>query len=175
MMLRVLLLSVLGLFSLPVFAATYTFSSGGFFNPHSPPPCSGGAWQARFGNVFTCTGRVILASGDDLRVSTVLGEGLGNIRVIASNGFALNNNVVGTAAKNISLESSVGSIDAIGTNTIQGAVVSASGTVNLSGTSVFSVTSGSGVISLNAGQVNGNVTGQGAITTNGTQVNGSLS
>lgn len=175
MMLRVLLLSVLGLFSLPVFAATYTFSSGGFFNPHSPPPCSGGSWQARSGNVFTCTGRVILASGDDLRVSTSIFEGLGSIRVIALNGFALNNNVIGTAAKNITLETSFGSIDAIGTNSIQGAVVSASGAVNLSGTSVFAVNSGSGAISLNTSQVSGNVVGQGAITTNGTQVSGSLS
>lgn len=171
---RLLLFCLLFLASLPVWAVTYTFSSGGFLNPHSPPPCQGGVWQARSGDTFTCTGRIVLAAGDELRVSTYWLEGLGNIRVVALNGFSLINNSIGTAAKNITLESSYGSIDAIGSNSIQGSVLSASGGISLSGTTVSAAVSGTGAVILANSQIGGSVSGQDGVTSTNSQIQGSL-
>lgn len=170
---RLLMLLSLSLMSLPAWAATYTFSSGStFLNPFDPPPCSG-SWS-RSGSLFTCNGRVTLASGDVLRVSTSIFEGLGDIRVVASGGFALSSNAtIGTAAKNISLESNWGTIDASGGTTVRGSITTASGAVSMTGSNNMlygSVTGSNGNVSITGGTISGSVSTDGSVSL----VNGSV-
>ncbi len=106
-----------------VSAATYGFGNGWFVSSNYPP-CSG-SWS-QSGSTYTCTGRVSLASGDILRVNTGWGTSPSDITVYALAGFSLNNNSIGNSDYRISLRSDYGSVDAIGSNTIQGSVLSAS-------------------------------------------------
>jgi MSHA biogenesis protein MshQ len=154
-------------------AATYSFGSGGFFTPSTPPPCLDGSWS-RSGNTFTCTGSVALASGDSLVVSTAIFESLGNINVIANAGISLNNNTVGTSSKTISLSTTYGSFTSIGTNSITGSVQTASGAISLVGSTVAGAVVGGGTVSLTGGGVAGNVSSTGAVTTSGAVISGTL-
>ena len=192
-MIKRVLLLCLSVLSLPAWAATYTFSSDNIFNPISPPPCTGNWSQS--GSTFTCSGRVVLAAGDVLRVSTVFWEGLGDIRVVANGGFALSSGVtVGTSAKNISLESTYGTIDGSGNNTIRGSITTGSGAViisgnnnqifgsvsgnsaalNVSGGTISGSVSTNGSVSLSTGRVAGDVSGGNGVTMNGMTVSGDV-
>lgn len=139
-------------------AATYTFGQG-FFSTHSPPPCQGGTWSnPNSGSTYICSGRVVLAAGDVVIVSTAWFEPLDNIVIRAAGGFTLAGNSIGTSGKNISLETDYSTITATGTNNING-----------------SVKGGSGNVSLTAGTITGSLeTASGSITLNGTTVNGTL-
>ena len=139
-------------------AATYTFGQG-FFSTHSPPPCQGGTWSnPNSGSTYICSGRVVLAAGDVVIVSTAWFEPLDNIVIRAAGGFTLAGNSIGTSGKNISLETDYSTITATGTNNING-----------------SVKGGSGNVSFTAGTITGSLeTASGSITLNGTTVNGTL-
>ena len=154
-------------------AVTYSFGSGGFFTPNNPPPCSGGSWS-RSGSVFTCTGRVVLADGDEVYVSTAAFEGLGNITVVANNGFEIINNIMGTSAKTITLQSGYGSINTSGTNTINGSVNSASGAINMSNTTVTGSITTQSVLTMNGGSVGGNITANNGVNLTQTNVTGTI-
>ncbi|WP_313054177.1 DUF6701 domain-containing protein [Pseudomonas lopnurensis] len=174
-----LLLFVLLLANGAAQAATYSFGSGGLLTPSNPPPCRGDGGQAlswsRSGSTFTCTGRVTLASGDVLQVATGLFEGLGHITVVANNGFSLNNNTVGTSSKNITLRSDWGTINAVGSNSIFGSVLSGWGEIELTGTTVRGSVAASGPVTLNGGSVTSHVSGTNGVTTNGTTITGNVS
>lgn len=163
------LLVLLALTSVPALAVDYTFSTLG-----TSAPCTG-SWS-RSGSVFTCSGRVTLAAGDTLSVSSIF---LGDITLIASGGFALSNNVtVGTSAKNISLESTFGSIDGSGNNVIRGSITSGSGAVNLSGSNnqIFgSVTTNTGAVSINGATISGSVSSNGSVSLSSASVAGNVS
>ncbi|MBD9483649.1 MSHA biogenesis protein MshQ [Pseudomonas sp. PDM14] len=147
-------------------AVAYTFSSGGFLNPvaNNPPPCQGqGAAWSRNGSVFTCTGRVVLAAGDTVVVSTWFFESLGDVTIVANGGFTLAGNSIGTSGKNISLETDYNTITATGTNNINGSVKGGSSSISLTtGTITGSLESASGAITLNGTTVNGTLTSSGA-------------
>lgn len=165
------------LLSAQALAVTYTFNVGTIngANPEvsgSPSICSG-TW-ARSGNsgayVFTCSGNIAAASGDVLTISAN-----SSITVVAGNStISLNNNTVGTAARNITLRTSSGSLTSTGTNTIYGSVVSASGPISLSATTLSGSVTGTGTASLSGGSVGGSVNVSGDITTNGTLISGTL-
>ena len=154
-------------------AATYTFSSGGLFNPSSPPPCTGGSWS-RSGSTFTCTGSVTLAAGDVLQVSTSIFEGLDDIVVIAQAGWSLNSNTIGTSSKNITLRSTYGALTSTGSSTQLGSVISDSGNLTLSGMSITGSVSTGGSLSLSSSSVSGNVSANGGVTSSNATVGGTL-
>jgi MSHA biogenesis protein MshQ len=165
------------LLSAQALAVTYTFNVGTIngANPAvsgSPSICSG-AWS-RSGNsgayVFTCSGNIAAASGDVLTISAN-----SSITVVAGNStISLNNNTVGTTNRNITLQTSSGSLTSTGTNTIYGSVVSASGPISLSATTLSGSVTGTGTASLSGGSVGGNVNVSGDITTNSTIISGTL-
>ena len=177
MMRRVLCCLLLLLVPALAQAATYTFRSNNptpQASPGSAPSICSGTWSLS-GSIFTCGGNISLAAGDILVVRTTGGETLTNITVVAAATLTLVDNTVGTAAKNISLQTSFGILTATGSNTISGSVVSASGAINLTGTVVSgAITGSSSTINLTGGSVAGNVTSNGAITTSGTAVTGAL-
>ncbi|MCQ4297062.1 MSHA biogenesis protein MshQ [Pseudomonas stutzeri] len=111
-------------------------------------------------------------------MSTVFWEGLGDIRVVANGGFALSSGVtIGTSAKNISLESTFGTIDGSGNNTIRGSITTGSGAVNLVGSNnqVFgSVTGNSGSLSINGGTISGSVSSNASVSLTNGSVSGSV-
>lgn len=141
-------------------AATYNLSNNSY------PPCST-SWSVS-GTTYSCTGngRVTLASGDILIANT-------NITISADNGFSLNNNTVGSAANKINLQSSYGTVNAIGTNTVNGNIAASGGQVNLNGTTVVGTLFTGGHIVLVGGSVSGQVTSSSnTITTTGTNLQG---
>ncbi|QKE65517.1 hypothetical protein HNE05_19865 [Aquipseudomonas campi] len=153
------------------FAATYTFRSNNATPSGGGGSICSGSWSSS-GSVFTCSGTLTLDAGDVLRVRTTGGETLTHITVVANNNISLNSNTIGTVDKNISLQTSSGSITATGTNSIEGSVTTASGPINLAGTSVSGSVTGSGTATLSGGSVAGNVSIAGNLTTNGTAIAG---
>ncbi|ACE86143.1 DUF6701 domain-containing protein [Cellvibrio japonicus] len=141
-------------------AATYNLTSGQY------PPCDT-SWSVS-GTTYTCTGhgRVTLANGDVLTANT-------NITISANNGFSLTGSTIGTAAANINLVSSYGTVVSAGTNTINGSITAASGEVTLVNTAVTGAITTGGNINLTGGSVGGLVTSNNnTITTNGTTLAG---
>ena len=154
-------------------AETYIFRSNNDTPSGNPSICSGD-WD-RSGSVFTCSGSISLAAGDVLRVRTTGGEWLTDITVVAAANLRLISNTVGTSAKNISLQTSYGTLTATGSNSIFGSVVSSSGAIDLAGATITgSVTGGSSAVRLSGGSVAGSVLTGGNITTDGTTISGSL-
>ncbi len=159
-------------------AATYTFRSGGGYSapvatPEGSPNACSGSWS-RSGSTFTCNGNITLAAGDVLAVRTG-NESLTNITVVASDSITLSGNTIGTAAKNISLQTSYGTLSASGTNTINGSLTSSSGLINLANATVSGSVISNGSIKLTGGSVQGNVSGRNGVTTSGTEITGSVS
>ena len=147
------LLLMLMLLSGAVQAANYNFNLLG-----TSAPCTG-TWDQN-GSTFTCSGRVNLASGDSLSVNSVF---LGDIVVVATGGFTLVNNTIGSSSRNISLETGFSTISATGTNNIFGSVTGGSASVSLAtGTITGSLRTSSGAITLNGTTVNGSLTSSGA-------------
>jgi MSHA biogenesis protein MshQ len=155
------------------FAATYTFRSNNATPSGGGASICSGSWSLS-GSVFTCSGTLTLDAGDVLRVRTSASESLTDITIVASNSINLSGNTIGTAAKNISLQTSFGDITATGSNSIEGAVTTASGSINLAGTAVSGSVTGSGTATLTGGSVGGNVSIAGNITTNGTSITGNV-
>jgi len=158
-------------------AATYTFRSGGGYSapvatPEGSPNACSGSWS-RSGSTFTCNGNITLAAGDVLAVRTG-NESLANITVVASDSITLSGNAIGTAAKNISLQTSYGTLSASGTNTINGSLTSSSGLINLANTTVSGSVISNGIIKLTGGSVQGNVSGRNGVTTSGTEITGTV-
>lgn len=152
-------------------AATYTFGQG-WFSAHNPPPCQGGSWS-NSGSTYTCSGRVVLGAGDVVIVSTAFLEPLDSITIVATGGFTLAGNTIGTAAKNISLRTDYSTITATGTNTINGSVTSGSGAISLTGTTLNgSLQSNSGSITLNGTSVSGTLTSSGQNNLTNSSING---
>ncbi|WP_430461587.1 DUF6701 domain-containing protein [Thalassolituus sp. LLYu03] len=149
-----------------VWAANYVFSGWG----SNYPPCTG-SWVTS-GSTFTCTGAITLAAGDTMTVSEAWYEFLGDITLQANAGFTLNNNVIGSANKSISLVTTYGDISATGSNTIYGDITSSSGNVTLSNTTVDGSISTGGQASLTNSTVNGNVIARNGITATNTSIGG---
>ncbi|MGV8859688.1 MAG: DUF6701 domain-containing protein [Pseudomonas sp.] len=147
-------------------ATTYTFSLLG-----TDAPCSG-TWSSS-GNTFTCSGEMILAAGDVLAVGVVI---IGNITVVANQGFSLDTNSIGTSSNTVALVSGPGAITVTGTHsTFSASISSTDGAISLSNAVVAgSVQTTSGAVTLVGGSVAGDVLGGGAITATGTSVNGNL-
>lgn len=155
-----LLVSAFFLFASAASAQTYNLSTGQY------PPCST-SWSIA-GTTYTCTGngRVTLPSGAVVIANT-------GSTIVAANGFSLTNNTVGSAANTINLQSAYGTIDATGTNTVNGNISASSGQINLSGTAVSGTITTGGHIVLSGGSVGGLVTSSSnTITTNGTNLQG---
>ncbi len=171
---RILLWMVtLSLISAHAMAATYSLGSGGLFTPNNPPPCSGGSWS-RSGSVFTCSGRVVLADGDEVYVSTAFFEGLDDITVVANNGFELNNNIIGTNAKQITLQSGYGSINASGSSVLTGSIISASGPITLNNMSVTGSITTQSTLTMTGGDVGGNISANNGVNLNAVTVSGTI-
>lgn len=132
------------------------------------PPCVGGSWT-RNGNIYTCSGRVVLADDDRIRANS-------DISLIALNGFLLNgNNSIGTSDNTIALISNYGDITVLGSgNTFSSSVTSSSGAINLAGSTVAGdVQSTSGAIAISASSsIAGNVTGGGSGSFSNSSVGG---
>ena len=154
------------------FAATYTFRDNNATPSGGGNSICSGNWSSS-GSVFTCNGTLTLDAGDVLRVRTSASESLTDITVVATS-INLSGNTIGTAAKNISLQTSFGDITATGSNSIEGSVTTSSGAINLAGTSVSGSVTGSGTATLSGGSVGGNVSIAGNITTNGTVITGNV-
>lgn len=151
---------VLACLAAQVMATNYNLSTGVY------PPCST-SWSVS-GSTYSCNGngRVTLASGDTITSNSAA-------TISAHNGFSLAGNVVGSSSNNINLVSTYGSVDATGTNTINGSVTSNSGSVTLNNTTVTGSITTSGSINLTGGGVSGKVTSSSnTITTNGTNLLG---
>lgn len=161
-------LFVLILLSLPAYATDYVFSYWG----SNYPPCSGGSWSES-GSVFTCSGRVVLSSGDTVQVSTGFWE-YGDITIVADNGFSLSNNTIGTTSKTITLQSNYGSIDSTGSNSVTGDIVSSSGNINLTNTTVTGNISTAGTVTMSGGSVSGNISASNGVTLTNTIVSGTI-
>ena len=159
--------------SLPVWAATYSFGSGGIFTPNNPPPCDGGSWS-RSGSTFTCTGKITLAAGDEVYVSTSWFESLDDIVVYANNGFELNNNIIGDSSKTITLQSGYGNIVSSGTNTITGDVITSSGAINLTATTVNGSITTNSIVTTNGGSVSGDISAGNGVSLTDTDVAGTI-
>lgn len=149
--------------SMRVGAATYNMSTlpiSGY------PPCVGGTWSGS-SPTYTCNnGRVTLANGDTI-VANV------NSTIVATNGFTLAGNTIGSAAVNVNLTSTFATGAASGTNTIYGNVSIGTGSL----TSVNLTVSGTLTVNQNIDLTGGAVTGQlksntGFIKTTGTNLNG---
>ncbi|MEA9994219.1 MULTISPECIES: DUF6701 domain-containing protein [unclassified Pseudomonas] len=147
-------------------ATAYSFSLLG-----TNAPCTG-LWSST-GNTFTCTGKVILATGDSLVVGTLI---VGNITVVANQGFSLDTNTIGTSGSTIDLVSTAGAIDVAGTkSTFSGSINSTAGTITLSGANVAgSVQTTNGTMTLAGSNIGGSVQAGGAITATTTKVNGNV-
>jgi MSHA biogenesis protein MshQ len=154
------------------FADTFTFRDNNALPSGGGKSICSGSWS-RSGSVFTCSGTLTLDAGDILEVRTGGGESLTDITIVA-NSISLSSNTIGTAAKNISLQTSFGNITATGTNSIAGSVTTASGAINLSGTSVSGSVTGSGTATLSGGSIAGNLSIAGNITSNGTTIGGNV-
>ena len=154
------------------FADTFTFRDNNALPSGGGKSICSGSWS-RSGSVFICSGTLTLDAGDILEVRTGGGESLTDITIVA-NSISLSSNTIGTAAKNISLQTSFGNITATGTNSIAGSVTTASGAINLSGTSVSGSVTGSGTATLSGGSIAGNLSIAGNITTNGTVITGNV-
>lgn len=149
------------------FASTaYSFSLLG-----TDAPCTG-IWSSS-GNTFTCSGEVDLTAGDSLVVGTVI---VGNITVIATQGFSLDTNTIGTRGNTIALVSTTGVITVAGTgNTLSASISSTDGAINLSNATVAgAVKTTNGTMTLIGGSIAGDAQAGGAITADGTQVLGNL-
>ena len=150
------------LISANALAATYSFGEG-WFSVYNPPPCQGGSWSYVGGSTYVCTGRMVLAAGDTVIVSTAFFEPLGDITLVANGGFTLAGNTLGTNGKNISLRTDYSTITATGTNNIYGSVSAGSASVSFAtGTITGSLSSSSGSITLNGTTVSGSLTSSGA-------------
>ena len=154
------------------FADTFTFRDNNALPSGGGKSICSGSWS-RSGSVFTCSGTLTLDAGDILEVRTGGGESLTDITIVA-NSISLSSNTIGTAAKNISLQTSFGNITATGTNSIAGSVTTSSGAINLSGTSVSGSVTGSGTATLSGGSIAGNLSIAGNITSNGTTIGGNV-
>lgn len=154
------------------FAATYTFRDNNATPSGGGSSICSGNWSSS-GSVFTCNGTLTLDAGDVLRVRTSASESLTDITIVATS-ISLSSNTIGTAAKNISLQTSFGNITATGTNSIAGSVTTASGVINLAGTAVSGSVSGNNTATLSGGSVGGNLTIAGNISTNGTAIAGNV-
>lgn len=143
-------------------AATYSFGEG-WFSVYNPPPCQGGSWSYNGASTYTCSGRMVLAAGDTVIVSTAIFEPLGNITLVANGGFTLAGNTIGTSGKNISLRTDFSTLTGTGTNNIYGSVRGGSDSVALAGGTITgALESSSGSITLNGTTVNGTLTSNGA-------------
>lgn len=149
---------------LPQFALAATYSFGeGWFSIYNPPPCQGGSWTYNGGSTYTCTGRMVLAAGDTVIVSTGFLEPLGDITLVANGGFTLAGNTIGTNGKNISLRTDYSTLTGTGTNNIYGSVRGGSASVSLAaGIITGALESSSGSITLTGTTVNGTLTSSGA-------------
>ncbi len=158
-------------------AATYTFrhnSNEPNSTPGNAPGICSGSWS-RSGSTFTCNGNISLASGDVLDVGQGGGgSALTDITVVATGNITLAGNTVGTADKNISLQTSWGALSASGTNTINGSLTSGSGAIDLSNSTVSGSVTSNGTIALTGGLVQGNVSGRNGVTTSGVQIAGTM-
>ena len=149
------------------FASTvYSFSLLG-----TDAPCSG-VWSSS-GNTFTCAGEVDLAAGDSLVVGTLIA---GNITVVATQGFSLDTNAIGTSGNTVALVSMAGPITVAGTNnTFSASISSTDGAITLLNAAVAgSVQTTNGTMTLTGGIIAGNAQAGGAITASGTQVKGNV-
>lgn len=147
-------------------AETYTIKN----NLNDMPPCINGTWEHPSGSrLYTCTGRVLLASGDILDSNQ-------DITLKANNGFLLSgSNSIGSSQKTIALVSDYGDITVLGNgNTFSSSVTSSSGAINLSGSTVAGdVQSTSGAITISASSsIAGNVTGGGSGSFSNSSVGG---
>jgi hypothetical protein len=162
----VALLAGLALTSLAHAASTYTFGLLG-----TNAPCSGG-WS-KSGHTFTCSGQMILGSGDALATSILI---FGNITVVANQGFSLDSNAIGTRTKTVALVSVGGAIDVVGTgSTFSASVSSTDGAISMTNATVAgSVQTTNGAITLVGGAIAGDAQAGGAITTTDAPVTGNL-
>lgn len=158
-----LLFSLLLLLSLPALAYDYVLGSA------APSFCDSGNWTVSSGPTYTCIGRITLNSGDTLQV----GSGSG-ATVLASNGFSLTNNIIGTSAKNITIESTYGSIDSYGTNSIAGDIRSDFGNLTLNNTTVTGNITTAGTVTMNGGSVNGDISANNGVYLTDTYVAGTV-
>ncbi|MEB0039925.1 MULTISPECIES: DUF6701 domain-containing protein [unclassified Pseudomonas] len=147
-------------------ATAYSFSLLG-----TNAPCTG-LWSST-GNTFTCTGEVILGAGDSLVVGTLI---VGNITVVAVQGYSLDTNTIGTSGNTVTLVSTAGAITVAGTsNTFSASINSTAGVINLSNATVAgSVQTTNGTMTLAGSTIAGNAQAGGAITAANTKVSGNL-
>lgn len=157
-----LLFPLLLLLSSPVLAYDYVLGSG------TLPTCYLGSWSVS-GSVYSCSGRVILDSGDTLQV----GAGP-SATVIADNGFSLTNNTIGSSNKNIALRSTYGTINSYGTNSIVGDISSDSGYIMLSNTTVTGNITTAGMVTMNGGSVSGDISANNGVYLTDTYVAGTI-
>jgi len=152
-------------------AASYTFYWEGFLfwgEYKTNTPCTG-SWSYS-SDTYRCTGSVNLAPGDTLQVNT---SRLGNITVVADEGFTLSSNTIGTSSKNITLSAGYSPVTATGTNTVHGSVLSSSGSITLAGAAVNgSVESASGTIALTNSSITGTLTSSGNTRLTNSSVSG---
>ena len=168
---RCLFLILLWSGSSSALATQYTFSY--WSNTNELPTCSGGSWS-RSGSTFTCSGTMILADGDEVYVSTAWYEYLDDIVIVAVNGFELNNNIIGTSSKTITLQSGYGTVTANGTNTVVGDITTASGGITLNNTTLTGSITTSSTLTMTGGSVSGDISAGNGIDLSGTSVTGSL-
>lgn len=142
-------------------AATYNLSSGSY------PVCNnGGSWSVS-GSTYTCSTKVVLATGDIVTANS-------GVTLYAQDGFSLaSNTTIGSASANINLISNYGTITSSGAGTVYGTVNAGSGVVTLNGTAITGSLTSTGNINLTGGSVAGLVTSSSnTITTNGTNLGG---
>lgn len=145
--------------SLSVHAATYNLSTGSY------PPCSSGTWSVS-GSTYTCSNIVTLASGDTI-VANV------NSTIVATNGFVLAGNTIGSAAANVNLTSTFATGASTGTNTIYGNVTVGVGSVAGANVTINGNLTVRNNIDLTGGAVTGRITAtDGYIKTTGTNIGG---
>lgn len=147
-------------------ATTYAFTT-----LSTNAPCSG-TWTSS-GSTFTCSGQMILAAGDALTVQSLF---FSNITVVATQGFSLDTNSIGSSSNTVALVSGPGAITVVGTNsTFSASISSTDGAISLSNAVVAgSVQTLNGAVTLVGGSVGGDVLAGGAITATGTSVGGNL-
>ncbi|MED5527018.1 MAG: DUF6701 domain-containing protein [Pseudomonadota bacterium] len=165
---RMLLLCLLLLTPLLARATAYNLSTVLNANTYKNIPCSTGTggWS-RSGSVYTCSGSITLASGDTI-------SALANSTIVANAGFNLSNNTIGSSYYGISLQSTYGAITSSATTRIYGNVSSASGAINLTGTTVTGGITTNSTVTLTNSTVTGSVSAHNGITTNNAYVQGSL-
>ncbi|VVO34843.1 DUF6701 domain-containing protein [Pseudomonas fluorescens] len=162
----VVLLAGLALTSLAHAATTYTFSLTG-----TNAPCSG-AWT-RSGNTFTCSGQMNLNGGDALATGTLI---VGNITVVANQGFSLNSNTIGTSSNTVTLVSAAGAINVQGSgSTFSASVSSTDGAISMNNATVTgSVQTARGAMTLISSTIAGDALAGGAITATRSSVGANL-